>query len=301
MHSLFQPDLQTAKFIYFIAVEGEDNQNKAEAMLKQNPQLNSWLILAQRELTDAAGRHFLQPMSAYEYAFWACDTRMCRMMEKYMDDKTKVRALEQCKNIEVHGIGFILNGEQVENSKHFDFQPIIDAYNPHIAAMEAIRGWIHLNYNEIRALNEQQLKLGKEQAKVPTHVAQEYCSAQLFFPVNEYVEALKTLDFNRTVRFGNQISGADELWFLRGMVNPSIGGSCSICKRGGVGQGVGFWNYQLSGLFGFSSTLIFRDRASRDNLRAITALSQERAINDIKQTLENLKPACLEFQLSQQY
>ncbi|MDP3705211.1 MAG: hypothetical protein Q8R24_04800, partial [Legionellaceae bacterium] len=58
------------KFMYLITREGEDNQNKAEAMLKQYPHLVSKLISSQTDTRDLA-RHFIQSMSAYEYAYWS--------------------------------------------------------------------------------------------------------------------------------------------------------------------------------------------------------------------------------------
>lgn len=76
-------------------------------------------------------------MSSYEYVYWAGDTRMRLMFKNYVDENEalKIRVYKQCKNIQENGLEYqtILNGKVVpnttiSNSKHFDFQPLIDAY-----------------------------------------------------------------------------------------------------------------------------------------------------------------------------
>ena len=93
------------KFMYLITREGEDNQNKAEAMLKQYPHLVAKLISSKIDTRDLT-RHFIKPMSAYAYAYWSGDTRMCTMLNKYVfEDKTlQSQVDEQCNNIAEHGI-----------------------------------------------------------------------------------------------------------------------------------------------------------------------------------------------------
>lgn len=282
-HKLYQEDLLFAKFMYLIAIEGEDNQNKAENMLKRYPKLISRFISSQRDLTDAAGRHFTQPMSAYEYAFWAGDTRMCRMMEKYMTEEIKANVLKQCKNIEARGVGFTLNGELTENSKHFDFQPIIEAYRAYIAAaMPLVNNW-H-DEEAWASMDKFWLKIGKELAKVPIHVAQEYCSTQSFAPLEEYIKTLKNLDIKRTVVFYNCLSDKNEFWFHSRRINPNLGISFSIHK----------WSF-LSGMVCRAGLLACM--AGQADLRAVSALCQERVIKDIKQTFDNLKPMEPKLQL----
>jgi len=85
------------RFRYLIAIEGEDNQNKAEAILQSttdHPAIRAAMIIGEDTIQDAAGRKF-NNMSAYGYAFWSGDTRMRHMMEKYMDGATKTKALQE--------------------------------------------------------------------------------------------------------------------------------------------------------------------------------------------------------------
>jgi len=78
-------------------------------------------------------------MSAYEYAYWTGDTRMRAMLKPYVnqDEALKTTVYEQCKNIAEQGVEFELISNQgkvipdsvVKNSKHFDYQPLMDAYS----------------------------------------------------------------------------------------------------------------------------------------------------------------------------
>ncbi len=93
-----------------IAIEGEDNQNQAEAILQrllaeENYALLSKLLSIKNPMKDAAGRHF-KSISAVGYAFWAGDIRMSRMLEKYiniLEEKgyeTKQVLYAECNHIE---------------------------------------------------------------------------------------------------------------------------------------------------------------------------------------------------------
>jgi hypothetical protein len=81
------------KFLLCVA-RGE--QDKAEALLKiaQKPggiPLSTWL-LGMGTFTDYSDRTF--NCTAFEYAYWAKDIHICRMLEQYMDDK----AIRMAKN-----------------------------------------------------------------------------------------------------------------------------------------------------------------------------------------------------------
>ncbi len=292
---LLHEDYLLEQFRYLIAIEGEDNQNQAEAILNQllaeeNYVLMSKLISNQGSITDAAGRCF-KSMSAFGYTFWAGDTRLSRMLEKYIhileekDDETKQTVFKECKHVEEQGIEFTCNGERVENSKHFDWQPLIEAYHAYIAAAMLLinanngRGeWSKAAWAPVDIL---WLNIGKELAKVPTHVAQEYCSDIPFYPLSNFRAALNRQTLKRTVKFYNCRSDkADKMesWFLRGVANLNLGGLFSIYKAG-CEVGARPWGRAL----GVSAM------AAAD-LAAITALCEMRTVNDRKQTLENLKP-----------
>lgn len=229
---------QIDKFAYLIAIEGEDNQNKAEAMLKQYPALITQFISTQVDMIDSAGRHFSRPLSSYEYTYWSGDIRMRHMMEKYMDDKTKSNVLKQCKLIEENGVGFTLNDEHVEHSKHFDYQPIIDAYNAYLTAAMSLINTHNGNKDAWSTVNKLWINVGKIQAEFPTYLAQEYCSNQPFTPLEKYVASFEHENLKRTVRFHNLATGKKEFWYARGRINPNLGILFTIhkgrCVLGGV-------------------------------------------------------------------
>jgi hypothetical protein len=92
-------NIQTlAKFLKHI---GFGEQDEAEAMLKENIEL----ALASGNLIDCVGRQFKQ-ISGFQYAIWALDWHMWKMIYKYMPEdavKTQITDLERgvCKE---HGI-----------------------------------------------------------------------------------------------------------------------------------------------------------------------------------------------------
>ena len=94
-HRLFQPELRAARLLLFV-VRGE--QDAADAMLRQHPEL----ILKCGDVTDYSGRTF-KKITAYEYAYWAKDTHMCRMLEAHMDDATKAKMFEGIDAMERDG------------------------------------------------------------------------------------------------------------------------------------------------------------------------------------------------------
>ena len=73
-------------------------------------------------MTDYSGRTF--KCTAYEYAYWAKDRHMCRMLEGSMDEKTKALMLKRCEEIEKKGLTYTQNGKEIKGSKHFDLTPL---------------------------------------------------------------------------------------------------------------------------------------------------------------------------------
>lgn len=289
-----QRNLLCAKFLYLVMCEGEDNQTKAECMLKEYPYLASQFISEQRlEITDPVGRHFTHPMSAYEYAFWAGDTRMYLMMESFMDEDTQARVFQQRNDIMRKGVSFILNGELIRHSKHFDFQPIFDAYDVYIDEARRVQDDNPIADENWSYADKLWVNIGKELAKVPIHVAQEYCSNQSFTPHEQYLLSLKKPNLKRTVEFWNKDSGHYESWFLRGKVNPNLGIKFSIYKNvpdtgtlpETCSDEIAIWGHRSR-------------NAVAINREAIKVLYEERIVKDRRQTFDNLKPAELRPQLT---
>ena len=93
--------LQLRDFLNHVA-RGE--QSEAEGLLKNNPEIAQKLLSTPGTFTDYSKREFT--CTAYEYAYWAKDKHMCRMLEKQMDDKTKVGMLKQINNMEQVGLAY---------------------------------------------------------------------------------------------------------------------------------------------------------------------------------------------------
>jgi hypothetical protein len=296
-------------FCRLIAMEAENNQNQAEAILIcSRPVVTEGLISTKiKQFKDAAGREFETPISAYGYAFWAGDTRMCLMLQRHMDEETKAKVYEECETIRTNGVTFTLNEERVENSKHFDFEPIIAAYDAYLVNETSLLNttvWSDRDSFEAET-GALWLKIGKELAKVPTHVAQEYCSDIPFAPSETFVESLKTTHLVRTVKFYNYVSEDNdeeldvitvnkEFWFSTRGVNPDLGKTfcvykCALDEDGArrcESAGAPLW-------------MIWLDSVSmRDSWAAIIALCDKRTGDDIRLTLDNLKPTDIEQRYS---
>jgi hypothetical protein len=80
----------------------------AEALLTATPEHTQTLLRTPGVFTDYSGRTF--NCTAYEYAYWAKDTHMCRMLERHMDDETKAYMLARIDEIERidHAWSFVL-------------------------------------------------------------------------------------------------------------------------------------------------------------------------------------------------
>lgn len=185
--------MQVPKFLLYVA-RGE--QDKAEELLKANP--DAQFLLQSDSFTDYSGRTF--NCTAFEYAYWAKDTHMCRMLIQQMDDETKSDMLRRCEAMEENGLGYIQN-EEVKNSKHFEFEPLIEALKDYVD------GFDKRNWNE-RGVAWR--KVGIPQRDLPVHVANEYCRPDRSFnPLPEFNEP----SLPRVLTFYNWETEGDEAWF----------------------------------------------------------------------------------------
>ena len=141
------------------------------------------LLLTPVPFTDYSGRTF--NCTAYEYAYWAKDTHMCRMLEQQMDADTKTSMLKRCEAIEKDGLTYKQHGVEVKGSQHFDFTPLKTALNNYV---QGYNNWfITGNY---KAMNEAWMAVGLAQRDVPVHVINEYCRPDRSFdPTPEFEES----------------------------------------------------------------------------------------------------------------
>jgi hypothetical protein len=67
--------------------------------------------------------------AAYEYAYWAKDKHMCRMLESHMNDETKAFMLEKVKEMEHSGLAYQQHGQSYKNS-HYDMSFVLKNLSP---------------------------------------------------------------------------------------------------------------------------------------------------------------------------
>ncbi|MDF1683603.1 MAG: hypothetical protein P1U36_03000 [Legionellaceae bacterium] len=96
-------------------------QDEAEAILKASDDKQA-LLTTSAKFTDYSGRTF--NCTAYEYAYWAKDTHMRRMLESHMDDATKTYLLDKIDEVERSGLAYQQHGVAYQNP-HYDISFVL--------------------------------------------------------------------------------------------------------------------------------------------------------------------------------
>jgi len=226
-------------------------------------------LLYQGKFTDYSGRTF--NFSAYEYAYWAKDTHMCRMLERYMNDATKAEMLARVNEIERTGLSYIQH-DAAYCTHHFDLTPLIQVlkfFVDNYDAWYAERNWA--------AMEAAWLNVGLAQRDVPAHVAQEYCRPDRAFnpcpPFNE--PALP-----RILTFLNWTTKRDESWFPLTSSNSGLGFDFAL-MRGTVVKGQAPRDAQV--LVGVPRSV---------DLAAVSRLDEVRTV-ELTQSREHLNPPAM--------
>lgn len=296
----FKPKINARDFLQHVAY-GE--QEAAENLLQKDKALAQELLTARKTpFTDYSGREF--KCTAYEYAYWAKDTHMCRMLEKHMDDQSKQHILKRVEKMEeligdpfkqARGLTYTQHGKEY-HSAHFDLTPLKQALKTYIEAYNQSPRKTSADWDALDAL---WIRVGVHQKEVPAHIAQEYCHPKRSF--EEVVNKLNTPDdlldtekpenhFVRSLKFYNFVTGAYDNWFIRGSSSSDsgLGSSFAILRAGGwVGGG--------SGAVGEVAMKWLLGRFI--DVEAIEAIDKART-EDLKRSLANLAPSILQSHLS---
>jgi len=162
------------EFLLYVA---EGRQEEADNLLSNLSDESAQLLLCSSSLiTDHSHRTF--NCTAYEYAFWAKDTYMRRMLQSYMDASTKAFLLK--KIIEVSRTGLIYKQyDRSYRSAHFDFTPLREAYFQLLSqyqkfSLEEGANYVH-NDPDFRDVEYAWSLVGLAQSNLPAHAAQEFC------------------------------------------------------------------------------------------------------------------------------
>ncbi|KGP63193.1 hypothetical protein EP47_06870 [Legionella norrlandica] len=216
------PALHLYLFLHDVA---KGRQEKAEALLRASETHAQMLIRTPGLFTDYSGRTF--HCTAYEYAYWAKDTHMCRMLERRMDEETKAYLLERIDDMERTGLTYQQHGKE-HCSVHFDFAPLKTALQKSIDVYEELYG----TDNYWDAILEAWMGIGKAQRDIPAHVAQEYCRADRSFdPLPQFNE--ETLP--RILAFFNFNTRADDSWFPLKSAHFGLGFDIALTRGSSFG------------------------------------------------------------------
>jgi SidC N-terminal domain len=112
------PAYKICQFLDFVA---KGKQDEAQAILESSEDQQTPLRTPGK-FSDYSGRTFQS--TAYEYAYWAKDTHMQRMLERHMDDETKALLLEKVYTIEAIGLSYQQHGVAYKNP-HYDMSFVL--------------------------------------------------------------------------------------------------------------------------------------------------------------------------------
>lgn len=140
---------------------GKGRQDEAYSVLESSRDKQN-LLRTPGRLTDYSGRSF--HCTAYEYAYWAKDTHMQRMLEGHMDEETKAFLLERIDAIERYGLVYQQHGIAYQNA-HYDMSFVLK----------------NLNADEFHQL---QKMIGKRSAKIQQATVENYKNVS--FTATEY-------------------------------------------------------------------------------------------------------------------
>lgn len=265
-YKLFQPGRLFSKFQHQVAFGGQDKVEALFNLLKKQKRDNEIqeLLCNEGKFTDYSGRTF--HCTAYEYAYWAKDTHMCRMLEQHMDEDTKASMLKRCETIEKDGLKYTQNGEE-HCTKHFDLTPLKTALKEYVDGYD---NWS--NTDNWDAMEAAWMKVGIAQRDVPAHVIHEYCRPDRSFENPSFKEG--TLP--RFATFYNYLNSRVGALFPLAITESSGLGVDFALIRGRRAWDGGGREWECAAEL-------------RQDLVAVGRLDEVRTA-DVKQSLENLKP-----------
>jgi hypothetical protein len=224
-----------------LVAEGE--QKQAEKMIKKDKNL----LLYAGTVTDLSGREF-KKITAFQYALWAMDWHMWKMIQKYLPLETQARQFAA------------LESQGTEHDKHFSLQPLIGALQMYVNNVQKI--W---KYDQ-RAENHWCNVVGGEQKHLPASIINEYCRKDRSFnPCPNFIE--RKLPRTRFCELWDGSKSVQEDWFTSKYSGGSLGDTFAFyrgwrkcpgaAKRG---RGRGRWNAAITDLEALQSLSKARTR-----------------------------------------
>ena len=220
---LFQPGRLEKMVNKLLLQVMHGEQEKAEKILKIHPELLTMTGTA----TDYSGRTFTT--TAFQYALWAMDTHMCRMILDAITpgstgDTLRADLIRQYEELETNGVTYEQEGQTHTNQHHFSFSPLITALQYYV---DHVNDW-YQNNNWAEIERQWCTKVGLAQRDVPAHVAQEYCHpTRSFYPTPNFNDGLE-----RSLTFYNYKNNTDMQWWpCRGSSSSVLGVDFGISRE----------------------------------------------------------------------
>ena len=271
------PTFQMRQFLPGVA---KGKQNEADALLTASSGNKQVLLRTPGVFTDYSGRTF--NCTAYEYAYWAKDTHMCRMLERHMDDETKAYMLARIDEIERRnadtgqpmGLGYSQGGLE-HRSAHFDLTPLKNALQQYVDSYD---NW--KRENNLDAMRAARREVGILQRDLPVHVVNEYCHPdRSLSPRPEFNEEA----LPRSLIFYNYNTGREQALF-------------PLVVSDTAGLGIDFALIRGMGLVAWAVRVAWAGHGRREpgqDLAAVSRLDEVRTV-DLTRSRESLLPTDLE-------
>ena len=272
LECLKSPAFQLSTFLHDVA---KGKQDEAEKLLTNQPEKTQVLLTSIGTFTDYSGRTFT--CTAYEYAYWAKDKHMCRMLESVMDSETKAVMLERIDALALNGLTYTQHAQEITGSKGFNLDPLKTAYEEYIRIWTA---WEQTDYDREgeAALIAAWMNVGIAQRDLPVHYVNEY------FRKDRSFKPLPTFDepsLPRELKFYNHNTGDESSLFpLVLTASSGLGVDFAFSRAGQNSWGMG----------GEAPLLLAHADWTRIDLAAVSHLDVVRT-EDLKQSHKNLEPA----------
>lgn len=262
----FKPKIDAKQFLQHVAY-GE--QNEAEAVLQQNPHLAQELLRADGiPFTDYSGRTF--KCTAYEYAYWAKDTHMQRMLEKYIRINEETRQLIEKRAQDItkavpsagssgllgwlcgaptkpQGLYYTTRDKQGIVIEHqdagFELTSLINALKHYVAEYDKKSNKTEADWDTLGKIWIEEV--GRAQRDIPAHIAHEYCHPERSFDqVNknkDLLDASNPANLKRQLKFYDDDTNSIDVWFSPNSysVDSGLGFSFGILRGCGWDRAAG--------------------------------------------------------------
>lgn len=235
-------------------------QDQAEALLRQD----RTLALHKGQVIDYSERMF-KNISAFQYALWALDWHMWKMILKYLPHEQAVKQLQEHE------------AQGTEYGTYYDFKPLI----------RALQDYVHkcATWDDVQREHHWVKMVGGAQQFVPAHVANEYCRLDRAFlekPPQYFTPSFTEASLPRTLKIY-----ADVDWFPLKDAGSGVGLNiaCHRCAAPYLLWNVPGSRYAGRALTGYMNTLA-------KEVSALSTLCQVRTsqLDKLKQQLLSAAP-----------